>query len=97
MRSSESPYSFQLVLVPKKNGERGRCVEYRPLNKIMVRDSFPAANIDDCFVEFANNKYLTTLDLKIGFHHIRIHEDSIKYTAFVTPDGHYEYLVMPFG
>lgn len=73
------------------------CVDYRGLNKVTIRDNYPLPLIEDC-IEYLEGKTLfTVLDLKSGFHHVTIHEDSIKYTAFVTPNGQYEYQRMPFG
>lgn len=96
IRHSNSPYAFPIVLVPKKDDKR-MCVDYRPLNKIMVRDSFPLPLIDDCLERMEGKRYFTTLDLKNGFHQIQMADNSIPYTAFVTPTGQYEYVKMPFG
>lgn len=73
------------------------CVDFRTLNKIMTRDNFPLPLIEDQLSLLAGKKYFTTLDLKDGFFHIRMHENSIKFTSFVTPLGQYEYTRMPFG
>lgn len=86
-----------LVLVRKKNGEVRMCIDYRPLNKITVRDNFPLPLIETCLEHLSNKRLFTLLDLKSGFHQVRMHDDSIKYTSFVTPDGQYEYVKMPFG
>lgn len=97
IRPSTSPYASALVLVRKKSGEIRKCVDYRPLNKITVRDNHPLPLISDCLDHLGGKKYFTLLDLKSGFHQIHMHPDSMKYTSFVTPDGQYEYLRMPFG
>lgn len=97
IRHSNSPYAFQLVLPPKKDGTKRMCVDYKPLNKIMIKNSYPLPLIDDCLERMEGMKYFTTLDLKNGFHQIRVAEDSVQYTAFVTPTGQYEYNYMPFG
>lgn len=73
------------------------CVDYRVLNKYLIRDHYPLPLIEDQMDVLADKKYFTLLDLKDGFHHISIAEESIKYTSFVTPFGQYEYLRMPFG
>lgn len=65
--------------------------------KVTARDNFPLSLIEDQLSLLAGKKYFTTLDLKDGFFHIRMHKDSIKYTSFVTPIGQYEYTRMPFG
>ena len=94
IRPSNSPYASPLVLVRKKNGEIRKCVDYRPLNKIY---NYPLPLSETCLEHFGNKNYFTLLDLKSGFHQVKMDENSIKYTAFVTPDGQYEYLRMPFG
>ena len=97
IRPSNSPYSSAIVPVPKKSGEIRLCVDYRPLNKITERDNHPLPLPDDCIEHLGNKKFFTLLDLKSGFHQIKMHADSIKYTSFVTPDGQYEYVRLPFG
>jgi len=69
----------------------------RELNKITIRDNFPTELVDDNIDRLQNKKYFSVLDLKDGFHHVKMHEESIKFTSFVTPLGQYEYLRMPFG
>lgn len=73
------------------------CVDYRALNKLTVRDNYPLPLIDDCVEYLGGKKFFTLLDLKSGFHQVRVAERSRKYTAFVTPQGQYEYRRMPFG
>jgi len=97
IRVSNSPYASPIVLVRKKTGDLRLCVDFRELNKITVRDNFPTELIDDNIDRLRNKKYFTVLDLKDGFHHVKMHEASIKFTSFVTPIGQYEYLRMPFG
>lgn len=97
IRPSSSPYASPIVLVRKKNGEIRLCIDYRELNKITVKENFPTPNIDDCIDQLRKKKYYTKLDLKSGFHHVKVAESSIKFTSFVTPLGQFEYLRMPFG
>lgn len=97
IRPSESPYACPIVPVPKKNGEVRMCVNYKMLNRVTARDNYPLPLIDDCLDYASNKKLFTVLDLKSGFHHIKIAESSAKYTSFVTPEGQYEYVRMPFG
>lgn len=97
IRPSDSPYASPIVLVKKKSGSLRLCVDYRELNKVTVRDNFPTELIDDNIDRLRGKKYFSTLDLKDGFHHVRMHASSVKYTSFVTPLGQYEYLRMPFG
>lgn len=97
IRPSNSPYANPIVLVHKKNGELRLCIDYRELNKITIKDNFPTPLINDHLDRLRDKQYFTCLDLRNGFHHVRVAESSIKLTAFVTPLGQFEYLRMPFG
>jgi len=98
IRPSESEYASPIVLVKKKNGELRMCVDYRSLNKMLLRDNHPLPIIEDQLMILANKKYFSKLDLRNGFFHINMADESIKLnTAFVTPLGHFEFLKMPFG
>ncbi|XP_077256603.1 uncharacterized protein LOC143894309 [Temnothorax americanus] len=99
IRPSDSEFTSPIVLVEKKNGQLGMCVDYRFLNKVLARDNFPLLIIKDQIVIARNKKYFTVLDLKNGFHHIPVEEESIKYTSFVTPLGQFEWvrIRMPLG
>lgn len=97
IRPSESEYASPIVLTKKRNGELRMCIDFRMLNKITARDNFPLPLIEDQLDLLEGKKYFTTLDLKDGFFHIRMHEDSVKFTSFVSPLGQYECLRMPFG
>lgn len=97
IRDSESEYASPVLLVKKKNGSDRMCVDFRALNKITVKDRFPLPLIDDHIDRLGKSKFFTVLDMASGFHQIPLTEDSIKYTGFVTSEGHYEYLKMPYG
>lgn len=97
IRKSNSEYSSPIVLVRKKPEGIRLCVDYRELNKITSRDNFPLPLIDDQLDRLRNKTYFTKLDLKNAFHHVNVSEESIKFTSFVTHNGQYEYLKMPFG
>lgn len=97
IRPSHSPYSSPVVLVKKKCGALRMCVDYRALNKITARDNYPLPLIEDQIDSLHQKRYFTCLDLKDGFHHVRVAAGSVKYTSFVTPLGQYEFLRMPFG
>ena len=97
IRESQSPYASPILLKRRKNGEPRLCVDYRLLNRKIKADMHPLPHIEDQIDRLSGKKFFTSLDLKSGFHQIPIDENSIELTAFVTPDGHYEFLRTPFG
>ncbi|XP_028165519.1 uncharacterized protein LOC114356506 [Ostrinia furnacalis] len=97
VRESKSPYASPIVLVHKKTGDKRLCVDYRALNHKTKRDHYPLPRIEDLLDRLSGQSMFTTLDLASGYHQIPIAEESIEKTAFVTPDGQYEYTRMPFG
>ncbi|CAG9123135.1 unnamed protein product [Plutella xylostella] len=97
IRESQSPYSSPILLVKKKDGADRMCVDFRALNKITVKDRYPLPLIDDHIDRLGSCKFFTSLDMATGFHQIIIAEGSVHKTGFVTPEGHYEYLKMPYG
>jgi len=92
-----SEFASPVVLAKKKDNFIRLCVDYRQLNKKIVKDRYPLPIIEDQLDLLQNAKFFSTLDLKNGFFHIKIDEQSRKYTAFIVPDGHYEFLRVPFG
>ncbi|CAH2094786.1 unnamed protein product [Euphydryas editha] len=94
---SYSEYSSPLVLVKKKDNTVRVCVDYRLLNKKIIKDEFPLPVIDDIIDKLCEAKVFSVLDLKNGFFHLKISEESIPYTSFVTHNGQYEFLRAPFG
>lgn len=97
IRPSNSEYASPIVLVKKKDGTMRVCVDYRKLNQLILRPLAPLPLIEDQIDALAEGVYFTVLDLKNGFFHVIVDEDSRKYTAFVTPDGQFEFLKLPFG
>jgi hypothetical protein len=97
VRPSTSAYSSPIVLVRKKNGEVRMCIDYRALNRKTIKENFPLPRIDDQLDELGGHEYYTTLDLKSGYYQIQIDQNDRHKTAFITPDGHFEFNRMPFG
>lgn len=97
VRESESEYASPILLVKKKDGSNRLCVDFRALNRITVKDRYPLPLIEDHIDRLGSAKFFSCLDMASGFHQIPINKRSIHKTGFVTPEGHYEYLKMPFG
>lgn len=97
IRESNSSFASPIILAKKKDGSSRLCVDFRSLNKITVKDRYPLPRIDDQLDRLGKNIYFTSLDMASGFHQVPIHPESIAKTSFITPDGQYEYLRMPFG
>ena len=97
VQESVSPWSSPVVLVKKKNGKMRFCIDFRMVNKITKKDSFPMPLVADTLDALSGTQFFTTLDLKSGYWQIQLHPSAREKTAFVTHNGLYEFLVMPFG
>lgn len=97
IRESTSNYSSPIVLVRKKNGEYRLCVDFRKLNNITVKDKYPLPIIEEQIEKLGNKHVFTSLDMTQSFYQIPVAKESIHKTGFVTPEGHFEFLRMPFG
>lgn len=97
IRESTSNYASPIILVRKKNGGVRLCVDHRLLNSLTIKERYPIPIIEDQVARLSGQAWFITLDLMSGYYQVPISEDSRHLTAFVTPDGHYEYNRMPFG
>ena len=94
---SESPWSSPIVLVPKKNGKTRMCVDFRQINSVTKKDSWPLPSIEEILESLQGNAYFSKLDLCSGYHQIEMHPDDREKTAFAIGRRLYQYKVMPFG
>lgn len=97
IQESESPFASPIILVKKKEGSYRLCCDYRELNSHTIRDRYPLPLVEDQLDRLGKGKIFTSVDMSSGFHQIPIDPESVHKTAFITPDGHFEYLRMPFG
>ncbi|GKA23067.1 putative reverse transcriptase domain-containing protein [Tanacetum coccineum] len=97
IRPSSSPWGAPVLFVKKKDGTFRMCIDYRELNKLTVKNHYPLPRIDDLFDQLQGSSVYSKIDLRTGYHQLRIREEDIPTTAFRTRYGHYEFQVMLFG
>ena len=97
VRPSTSPWGAHVLFVKKKDGSLRLCIDYRELNKVTIRNQYPLSRIDDLFDQLQGARVFSKIDLRSGYHQLKIRSKDVPRTAFRTQYGHYEFLVMLFG
>ncbi|GJS70511.1 putative reverse transcriptase domain-containing protein [Tanacetum coccineum] len=97
IRPSTSPWGAPVLFVKKKDGSFRMCIDYQELNKLTVKNRYPLPRIDDLFDQLQGSSVYSKIDLRSGYHQLRVRDEDIPKTAFRTRYGHYEFQVMPFG
>ena len=96
IRLSTSPWGAPVLFMKKKDKTLQLCIDYRQLNRVTIKNRYPLPRIDDLFVQLGGARVYSKIDLRIGYHQLRVRETDIPKTAFRTRYGHFEFTVMPF-
>ena len=97
IRPSVSPWGAPVLFVKKKDGTLRMCIDYRELNKLTLKNKYPLPRIDDLFDQLRGAGVFSKMDLRSGYHQLKVRHDDVPKTAFRTRYGPYEFTVMPFG
>ena len=97
IRPSVSPYGAPVLFQNKKDGSSRLCVDYRALNQMTVKNKYPLPRVEELLDQLREAKVFSKIDLRSGYHQIRIDQNDVQKTAFRTRYGHFEWLVLPFG
>ena len=97
IRPSTSPWGAQVLFAKKKDKTLRLCIDYRQLNRVMIKNRYPLPRIDDLFDQLRGAQVYSKIDLRTGYHQLRVREADILKTTFRTRYGHFEFTVMSFG
>jgi hypothetical protein len=97
IRPSSSLWGAPVLFVKKKDGTFRMCIDYRELNKVMIKNRYPLSRIDDLFDQLQGSNFYSKIDLRSRYHQLRVRDEDISKITFRMRYGHYEFLVMPFG
>jgi hypothetical protein len=97
IRPSTSPWAAPVLFVEKKDGTKRMCIDYRSLNEVTVKNKYPLRRIEDLFDQLRGASVFSKIDLRSGYHQLRIRPSDIPKTTFITKYGLYEFTIMPFG
>nr|CAN78687.1 hypothetical protein VITISV_043343 [Vitis vinifera] len=97
IRSSVSPWGALMLFLKKKDGTLRLCIDYRELNKVTIKNKYPLPKINYLFDQLQGASVFSKIDLRSGYHQLRVKGEDAPKTAFRTRYGHYEFLMMPFG
>ena len=97
IRPSASPWGSPVIFVDKRDGTTHLCVDYRKLNDVTIKNKYPLPKIEDLLDQLSGARVLSKIDLRTGYHQLKVRETDIPKTAFITRYGLYEYTVMSFG
>ena len=97
IRPSASPWGSPVIFVDKRDGTTRLCVDYRKLNDVTIKNKYPLPKIEDLFDQMNGARVFSKIDLRTGYHQLKVRETDIPKTTFITRYGLYEYTVMSFG
>ena len=97
IRPSISPWGAPVLFVKKKDGSLRLCIDYRQLNRVTICNQYPLPRIDELFDQLQGSRVYSKIDLRSGYHQLRVQKGDVPKIAFRARYGHYEFLVMPFG
>ena len=97
IRPSTSPWGAPVLIAKKKDKTLRLCIDYRQLKRVTIKNRYPLPRIDDLFDQLRGARFYVKIDLRTGYHQLRVRETDIPKTAFRTRYGHFEFTVMPFG